>query len=175
MLERDIRLRSLNASGFHERAGRCQENLSIVLLGDRTRGACPSCGGSRHQAAWGEPSRPDFPLGGTGKGDSRFLPCRRRLFALLCACILHYLRIADSPCFHSHSLVEHLLRCQLVSFIFETGAAISDIELSPLPRERSFRRKRAVTRTRRFALEPNSSQAAFFCAASRILLFRSGS
>src|SRR5690242_15130904 len=142
----------------------------------QTRGACPPCGGSRRQAAWGEPSRPDFPLGGTGKGDSRFLPCCRRLFALLCACVIHFLSASPTRLASIRTLLwSILLRCQLVSFNFETGAAISDIELSPLPRERSFRRKRAVTRTRRFALKPNSSQAAFLCAASRILLSRSGS
>src|SRR5579884_1990249 len=65
-----------DASGFHEKAGRCQGNFSIVRRGDGTRGACPSFGGSRRcTAAWGEPTRPRVPLGGNGKGGIHvFLP-----------------------------------------------------------------------------------------------------
>ena len=36
-----------------------------------------------------------------------------------------FFALADSPCFHAHSLLEHWLRCQLESFFLETGAALS--------------------------------------------------
>jgi hypothetical protein len=60
-------------------------------------------------AAWGEPTRPGFPLGETGKGDEQLLSLLPQAF---CSFTLHlrsvFLATADSPCFHSHSFVELL-------------------------------------------------------------------
>ena len=45
------------------------ENIS----GDPQGGGAPLVGGAALFAAWGEPSRPGFPLRGNGKGEIRFL------------------------------------------------------------------------------------------------------
>jgi hypothetical protein len=144
---------------------------AIVQLGDRTRGLCPLVGGAAVLAAWGEPARPGFPLGETGKG----LPGCRRLSVLFRRSLSAFLAIADSPCFHSHSLWSRLLRCQLVFSISNGCCPLSASNWSLSVSERlGSRRTLAVTRTRRFASEPQILQATFFFAADA-WLFRSGS
>ena len=143
------------------------------------QGGVPSCGGSRlYLAAWGEPTRPGFPLGGTGKGGSRFPSLWPPAVLPLWAHLHVSFATADSPCFHSHSLWSRLLRCQLVSSI-SNGCCHLGAELSvSLMRE-------LVTAARSQSPEPGDLRksellnplfqaAAFFfcCTVSRAWLSR---
>lgn len=175
MLGRDIELRSLTLPASMRGPVDVKKIFRSSSWGIAQGGLAPLVGGAAARRRGGNPPAPTSPWGERERGiHDSFLAAAG---SLRCSALASFITSASPTRLASIRtlLWSILLRCQLVSFIFETGAAISDIELSPLPRERSFRRKRAVTRTRRFALKLNSSQAAFLCAASRILLFRSGS
>jgi hypothetical protein len=111
---------SPSGRGFHEKAGRCQENFSIVLPGGSHKGAGALLWGEPPiLRRGGNPPRPGVPLGEPGRGQtsSSSLP---QAVGLAPHPVSHFLfAIADSPCFHSHSVVKHLLRCQLVSSILK--------------------------------------------------------
>jgi hypothetical protein len=63
-----IRTSGITAYGFHERPSRCQPKFLLRPFGGSRKGACPLAGGAAVFAAWGEPARPGFPFGETGKG-----------------------------------------------------------------------------------------------------------
>src|SRR5690348_11632625 len=79
-----------------------------IAQGGLAQGACPSCGGEPPPGGVGGTLPLRLPPGGNGKGGFTIPSLLPQ--ALCVALRLHHpfpFRIADSPCFHSHSLVEH--------------------------------------------------------------------
>ena len=110
-----LKCSSITGRGFHEKARLCQAPRPKRGRGIH-KGAEPLLWGEpRFLRRGGNPPAPAFPAGETGKGRSD---------SLLPQALSPFVPIADSPCFHSHSLMEPSLRCHLGSSI-STGAAIS--------------------------------------------------
>jgi len=75
------RLDSAEAKPVDRARGGSAERLETPLAGGAAALAVPAVlAGAERAAAWGEPPRPGFPLGETGKGDQ--IPCCRRPFCL---------------------------------------------------------------------------------------------
>jgi hypothetical protein len=110
------------ASGFHEKASLCQRKSFARPLGDRARGLALLRGEPPVLRRGGNPPAPAFPKGKRERGNQITLPCCRRLGL---SALAVFLTTAESPCFHSHSLLELLAPVPVGVLLFSTGAAIS--------------------------------------------------
>jgi hypothetical protein len=132
-------------------------NLSRARLfwGSR-KGACPLAGGAAVFAAWGEPARPGFPFRETGKGSKipSLLPQAMNSVYSRFITSLHHRRFALLP---FALFVEQLAPVPVGVLNILFGCCHLKLRTEHSPRRKSFRLDLAVTRTRRFAKNYNSS------------------